>query len=121
MWLHTMGLMATLALGFLVLPFTAEAQQAMHVYRVGWLSAGPSPCAHGPNAGLPAGSARPGLCRGAEPRHDVPLWRGKAERLREVAAELAQLQVDVIVAVGASGTRGAQHATHDPDRDDGQL
>ena len=36
---------------------------------------------------------------------------GKAERLREVAAELVQLQVDVIVAAGASGTRGAQHAT----------
>src|SRR4029434_4171017 len=36
---------------------------------------------------------------------------GKAERLREVAAELVQLPVDVIVTVGASGTRGAQHAT----------
>ena len=36
---------------------------------------------------------------------------GQAERLREVAAELVQLPVDVIVAQGASGTRGAQHAT----------
>ena len=36
---------------------------------------------------------------------------GKAERLREVAAELVQLPVDVIVARGASGTRGAQRAT----------
>ena len=36
---------------------------------------------------------------------------GKAERLREVAAELVQLPVDVIVAQGASGTRGAQRAT----------
>jgi putative ABC transport system substrate-binding protein len=36
---------------------------------------------------------------------------GKAERLREVAAELAQLPVDVLVAGGASGTRGAQRAT----------
>ena len=121
MWLHTMGLMATLALGFLVLPFTAEAQQPCTCTGSAGSVLAPPPCAHGPNAGLPAGSARPGLCRGAEPRHDVPLWRGEGRAPREVAAELAQLQVDVIVAVGASGTRGAQHATHDPDRDDGQL
>jgi putative ABC transport system substrate-binding protein len=36
---------------------------------------------------------------------------GKAERLRDHAAELVQLPVDVIVAVGASGTRAAQRAT----------
>jgi putative ABC transport system substrate-binding protein len=36
---------------------------------------------------------------------------GSAERLRDHAAALVQLPVDVIVTVGASGTRGAQHAT----------
>jgi putative ABC transport system substrate-binding protein len=36
---------------------------------------------------------------------------GSAQRLRDLAAELVRLPVDVIVAVGASGTHGAQHAT----------
>ena len=111
MWLHTMGLMATLALGFLVLPFTAEAQQAMRVYRIGWLSAGPPPPT--PTVQMQAfqqGLRDLGYVEGQNLVMEYRYGEGKAERLREVAAELVQLQVDVIVAVGASGTRGAQHA-----------
>jgi hypothetical protein len=43
MWLYIMELIVTLALGLLVPPCTAEAQQALRVYRIGWLSAGPPP------------------------------------------------------------------------------
>ena len=39
---RTLGLLVTLALGFLGGP-TAQAQQAMRVYRIGWLNAGPPP------------------------------------------------------------------------------
>jgi hypothetical protein len=39
----TIGLLVTLALGLLVGPLTAQAQPAMRVYRIGWLSAGPPP------------------------------------------------------------------------------
>ena len=112
MWLHTMGLLATLALGLLVLPFTAEAQQAMRVYRIGWLSAGPPPPT--PTVQMQAfqqGLRDLGYVEGQNLVIEYRYGEGKAERLREVAAELVQLLVDVIVAVGASGTRGAQRAT----------
>jgi putative ABC transport system substrate-binding protein len=36
---------------------------------------------------------------------------GSEERLRDLAAELVQLKVDVIVAPGAAASRAAQHAT----------
>jgi ABC-type uncharacterized transport system substrate-binding protein len=112
MWLHTMGRLVTLALGFLMLPLTAEAQQAMRVYRIGWLSAGPPPST--PTAQMQAfqqGLRDLGYVEGQNLAIEYRYGEGKAERLREVAAELVQLPVDVIVTVGASGTRGAQHAT----------
>jgi putative ABC transport system substrate-binding protein len=37
---------------------------------------------------------------------------GSQERLRDLAAELVRLQVDVIVAEGGAAIRAAQHATH---------
>jgi putative tryptophan/tyrosine transport system substrate-binding protein len=37
---------------------------------------------------------------------------GRIERLPDLAAELVQLQVEVMVAVGSAATRAAQHATH---------
>ena len=40
MWRHPIGLLVTLALWLLVPPLTAEAQQAMRVYRIGWLNLG---------------------------------------------------------------------------------
>ena len=112
MWLHTMGLLVMLALGLLVPPCTAEAQQAMRVYRIGWLSAGPPPPT--PTVQMQAfqqGLRDFGYVEGQNLVIEYRYGEGKAERLREVAAELVQLQVDVIVARGASGTRGAQRAT----------
>jgi putative ABC transport system substrate-binding protein len=112
MWLHILGLIVTLALGLLVLPLTAEAQQALHVYRIGWLSAGPPPST--PTIQMQAfqeGLRDLGYVEGHNLVIEYRYSEGKAERLREVAAELVQLPVDVIVAVGASGTRGAQRAT----------
>jgi ABC-type uncharacterized transport system substrate-binding protein len=112
MWPYTMGLIATLALGLLVPPFTAEAQEAIRVYRIGWLSAGPPPPT--PTVQMQAfqeGLRDLGYVEGQNLVIEYRYGEGKAERLREVAAELVQLQVDVIVAVGASGTRGAQWAT----------
>ena len=112
MWLHTVGRLVTLVLGLLMLPLTAEVQQALRVYRIGWLSAGPPPST--PTAQMQAfqQSLRAlGYVEGQNLVIEYRYGEGKAERLREVAAELVQLPVDVIVTVGASGTRGAQHAT----------
>jgi putative tryptophan/tyrosine transport system substrate-binding protein len=108
----TIGLLVTLALGCLVGPLTAQAQQAMRVYRIGWLSAGPPPPE--PTLGMQAFQQRLrdlGYVEGQNLVMEFRYGEGTAERLREVAAELVQLPVDVIVAQGASGTRGAQHAT----------
>jgi putative tryptophan/tyrosine transport system substrate-binding protein len=112
MWLHTTGRLVMLVLGLLMLPLTAEAQQALRVYRIGWLSAGPPPST--PTAQMQAfqqGLRDLGYVEGQNLVIEYRYGEGKAERLREVAAELVQLPVDVIVTVGASGTRGAQHAT----------
>jgi putative ABC transport system substrate-binding protein len=112
MWLQTLGRMATLALGLFVALCTAEAQEAMRVYRIGWLSAGPPPPA--PTVQMQAflqGLRDLGYVEGQNLVMEYRYGEGKAERLREVAAELVQLPVAVIVAQGASGTRGAQRAT----------
>ena len=112
MWLHTMGLLVTLALGLFVPSLTAEAQQAMRVSRIGWLSAGPPP----PEPTVQMQAFQQGLrdLGYVESQNLVMVYRyaeGSAERLRDLAAELVRFQVDMIVTVGASGTRGAQHAT----------
>jgi putative tryptophan/tyrosine transport system substrate-binding protein len=112
MWLHIIGRIATLALGLLVLLCTAEAQQAPRVYRIGWLSAGPpSPTPTVQIQAFQDGLRDLGYVEGQNLVIAYRYGEGKAERLREVAAELVQLPVDVIVAQGASGTRGAQRAT----------
>ena len=112
MWLHTVGLIVTLALGLLVLPLTAEAQQAIRVYRIGWLSAGQAPPE--PTVQMQAfqqGLRNLGYVEGQNLVMEYRYAAGSAERLRDLAAELVRLPVDVMVAQGASGTRGAQHAT----------
>jgi putative tryptophan/tyrosine transport system substrate-binding protein len=105
-------LIVILTLSFLVVPLAAEAQQATKVYRIGWLSAGPPPPM--PTVQMQAfqqGLRDLGYVEGQNLVLEYRYGEGSAERLREVAAELVQLPVDVIVAVGASGTRGAQRAT----------
>jgi putative ABC transport system substrate-binding protein len=107
-----MALIVTLALGLLVPPLTAEAQQALRVYRIGWLSAGPPPPM--PTVQMQAfqqGLRDLGYVEGQNLVMEYRYAAGSAERLRDLAAELVRLPVDVIVAAAASGTRGAQHAT----------
>ena len=99
MWRHTLGLLVMLALGLWEPPGTAVAQQAPRVYRIGWLSAGPPP----PTPTVQMQAFQEGLRDlGYVEGHNLMIayryGEGKAERLREVAAELVQLPVDVIVA-----------------------
>ena len=95
----------------LALPFTAQAQQPAKIIRIGYLSA-VSPSA------VPARTEafRQGLRQmGYEEGKNVVIeWRyaeGKEERLKEMAAELVRLNVDVIVTGGRSATRAARDAT----------
>ena len=41
-WLRALGLILTFALGILMAPLTAEAQEATHVYRIGLLNSAPT-------------------------------------------------------------------------------
>jgi putative ABC transport system substrate-binding protein len=110
---YLIGLLVTLALAIFVAPLTAEAQQATNVYRIGWLS----PAFPRPDHDPPVDAFRQGLrdLGYVEGQNLVMEYRGadgKIERLPDLAAELVQHQVAVIVAVGTAATRAAQDATH---------
>jgi putative ABC transport system substrate-binding protein len=101
-----------LVLGLLLASLCADAQQAPKVYRIGRLSAGPPPLA--PNPSLEAfrqGLRDLGYVEGQNLVIEHRYAEGSQERLRDLAAELVQLKVDVIVAVATLATRAAQHAT----------
>ena len=107
----TVGLLVLLAFGILLLSLTAEAQQRPKVYRIGRLSPGPpiepSPALEAFRQGLRDLGYVEGQNLVIEDRHA----EGNQERLRDLAAELVRLKVDVIVAGGGSGIRAAQRAT----------
>jgi putative ABC transport system substrate-binding protein len=110
---RTMALLVTFTLAILMTPLAAEAQQATKVSRIGWLS----PSFPRPDHDPPVDAFRQGLraLGYIEGQHLVIEYRGaegRIERLPDLAAELVQLQVAVIVAVGTAATRAAQDATH---------
>jgi putative ABC transport system substrate-binding protein len=110
---RTIRLLVILALGLFCAPLAAEGQQATNVYRIGWLSPGFPRPDHDP----PVDAFRQGLREFGyvEGQNLVMAYRGaegRIERLPDLAAELVQLQVAVIVAVGTAATRAAQSATH---------
>src|SRR5215813_4191814 len=101
----------TLALMLFAVSFHAEAQQAKKVPRIGYLSA------TSPSANLARIEAfRQGLRElgYVEGKNMVIEWRyaeGKLDHVRELAAELVRLKVDVIVTAGPASTRLAKEAT----------
>jgi putative ABC transport system substrate-binding protein len=110
---RTIRLLVILALGLFWAPLAAEVQQATNVYRIGRLSPGFPRPDHDP----PVDAFRQGLREFGyvEGQNLVMAYRGaegRIERLPDLAAELVQLQVAVIVAVGTATTRAAQSATH---------
>jgi putative tryptophan/tyrosine transport system substrate-binding protein len=109
---YTVGLVATLALVLLV-PLASDAQQVTKVPQVGRLLSVGSPTA-GPDPSFEAfrqGLRELGYVEGQNVVIEDRYAEGSQERLRDLAAELVRLQVDVIVAEGAAAIRAAQHAT----------
>jgi putative ABC transport system substrate-binding protein len=101
-------LLSSLA-GALATPLAAEAQQAGKVYRIGLLSVG-SPSAP---AGLVFEVLRElGYAPGKNLLVEARFADGRAERLRELAAELVRLNVAVIVALSNMETAAARSATN---------
>jgi putative ABC transport system substrate-binding protein len=101
-----------LTLGALTAPVAAEAQQAAKVYRLGILSPAAVPdasVATTPNL-VPMALRELGYVEGRNLIIERRFAEGKLDRLRELARELVQLRVDVIMAV-STAIEAAKDAT----------
>jgi putative ABC transport system substrate-binding protein len=111
MWRSSIGVIVTLALVILVAPFAADAQPAGKVARIGWLRQGalaePSRLLDEFRQEL----RDMGYVEGQNLVIEYRFNEGKAERLRDLAAELVRLKVDVIVTIGTPPTAAARDAT----------
>jgi putative ABC transport system substrate-binding protein len=108
--LQTVRLIVLLTFSLVAIALTATAQPAGKGYRIGWLSAG------SPRSGLDLEAFQQGLRElgYVEGQHFVLEARyaeGRAEQLPDLAAELVQRKVDVIVAGGSAAIGAAQQAT----------
>jgi len=114
MRLRTIGLIGILALGLLAGALPTEAQQAGKVYRIGYLTfVGGGTCTSSRSCSeLRQGLRELGYVEGQNLVIEYRSAKGKPERRPELAAELVQLKLDVIVAgAGPPLTRDLQRAT----------
>jgi putative ABC transport system substrate-binding protein len=111
MWCSAVGGIVTLILGLLATPFAVQAQPAKNVPRIGFLSAASPAALSARTEAFRQGLRELGYVEG---KNIVIEWRYAEEnldRLRELAAEVVRLKVDVIVTAAPSPTRVAQEAT----------
>jgi putative ABC transport system substrate-binding protein len=90
--------------GAVAWPLAGRAQQPAQIPQVGWIWPG----AAAGNPTLQAGSARAWLCRGKKHRRRISL-----RREQQGTADLARLNVGVIVAVGNMAVRAVRRAAPD--------
>jgi putative ABC transport system substrate-binding protein len=102
-------LLIVLALGILVAPLAAEAQQAPKVYRIGVLS--PEVPPPGLLEGFQEGLRELGYVEGKNVAIESRNAGGKNERLSGLADELVRFKVDVILAVNTPAAQAAKKAT----------
>ena len=95
---------------FLGAPFTAIAQQSARIYRLGFLriSQPPRPYLDAFEQGL----RRLGYVLGRNIVIESRFADDKAEALPRLAAELVNLNVDILVVAGGQATKAAKEATH---------
>jgi len=109
MWYSAVGCIVTLTLSLLAAPLAADAQPSAKVARIGYLSVAGG-------AGSPSAEAfRQGLRElGYVEGQNIAIEfraEGKSDRLPALAAELVQLQVDVIVAFSSVAAQAAKNTT----------
>ncbi|MBI2467237.1 MAG: hypothetical protein HYV62_05395, partial [Candidatus Rokubacteria bacterium] len=95
-----------LAVGVIAAALSAEAQASRKV-RIGWLTTGPVPFI----AEFRQGLRELGYVEGQNLVIEERYAEGRPERLRELAAELVRLKVDVLVTSGTSATAAARQTT----------
>jgi len=107
------ALLITLALALLAVPLGAGAQPRGGIARVGTLALGGQErgVERGGPARLREGLRELGWVEGQNVLIEARFAEGQPERLRALAAELAGLPVDVIVAFGTAATRAARQTT----------
>ena len=106
---RTAALIVTLALGLLAAPPPAAAEQSGKVPRIGVL--GPTPEGGTYIYALREGLRELGYVEGQNITIEWRWTQGTAKRFPDLAAELVQLKVDVIVAGSNPGILAAQKAT----------
>ena len=111
MRLKPIRLVVTLALVLLTAPLVAAAQPATKVYRIGNLNPGSPLLTPHLWEAFRQGLRELGYVEGQNLVIENRYAEGSEEWLRDQAAELVRLPVDVIVAQGAAAIRAAQHAT----------
>jgi putative ABC transport system substrate-binding protein len=111
MWYSAVGFIVTFLLSLLAVPLAAEAQPPAKVPRIGYLSLGSASDTPYVLDAFRQGLRELGWVEGQNiviaPRYAE--WQ--PDRLADVAAELVQLKVDVIVAGNPLTARAAKHAT----------
>jgi putative ABC transport system substrate-binding protein len=114
MWSSSLSaamLTVILARGLFVGPLTATAQPKVKVPRIGFLSTGgiPNPSCSEPN--FLRGLHKLGYVEGQTISIAWQCAEGRTDRARQLADELVQLEVDVIVSAGLAGSLAAKAAT----------
>jgi putative tryptophan/tyrosine transport system substrate-binding protein len=102
----TVEIILILALGCLVVPRAAEAQQPVKVHRIGVLMFTSFAIEE-----LRQGLRELGYVEGRNLTLEVRSAEGRVERLADLAAELVRIPVDLIVAHTTGGVLAAKHAT----------
>jgi len=102
-WRRIVGCLVTLTLAVLTVPLASEAQLPRTIPRIAYLALRPGPCTDTPPCeGVVQGLRDLGYVEGKNIIMEYRWSAGNVDRLRENAAELVRLGVDVIVTGGQS-------------------
>ena len=91
--------------------FEAVAQQTQRVWRIGYLSAGPAPADRSPPLALRQALRDLGYSEGHEVTYIGRWAEARMDRLPDLAAELIDLKVDLVVTLGGYPARVLSRAT----------
>src|SRR5215813_9806770 len=111
MWPSTMGCIVTFILSLLVAPLAVEAQQAGKVYRIGVLERTSMAVNAASFDAFRHGLQELGYVEGQNIVIEYRSADGRDERFPDLAAELVQLKVDLIVTRGTQAALAAKRAT----------
>ena len=111
MKLRTVEVIVTLALGILLVPLLADAQQSKKVPRIGFLASSSAERDQSRLDAFQQGLRELGYSEGKNIVIEQRYAAGQFEKLPELATELVRLKVDILVVEGAPAAHAAKNAT----------